>query len=156
CQEGEASLDELRALQYPAMITLTDQTGGLYYATLVNLGPNKASLMIGDQSWQVDRQWLSDNWGGSYTLLWRMPKGGVSLIASNAGQTQIQWLDNALSRALQQPERKVRRFDDELKHKLRQFQQDQGLTPDGIAGSNTLLRLNALSGEPMPRLEEAS
>ncbi|MCV5591650.1 hypothetical protein OFN17_29920, partial [Escherichia coli] len=38
CQEGEASLDELRALQYPAMITLTDQTGGLYYATLVNLG----------------------------------------------------------------------------------------------------------------------
>ena len=112
--------------------------------------------MIGDQSWQVDRQWLSDNWGGSYTLLWRMPKGGVSLIASNAGQTQIQWLDNALSRALQQPERKVRRFDGELKNKLQQFQRDQGLTPDGIAGSNTLLRLNALSGEPMPRLEEAS
>lgn len=156
CQEGEASLDELLALQYPAMITLTDQTGSLYYATLVNLGPSKASLMIGDQSWQVDRQWLSDNWGGSYTLLWRMPKGGVSLIASNAGQTQIQWLDNALSRALQQPERKVRRFDGELKNKLQQFQRDQGLTPDGIAGSNTLLRLNALSGEPMPRLEEAS
>ncbi|MGL4250335.1 MAG: ExeA family protein [Aeromonas sp.] len=156
CQEGEASLDELRTLQYPAMITLTDQTGGLYYATLVNLGPGKANLMIGSQSWQVDRQWLKDNWGGSYTLLWRMPKGGVSIIAGNAGQAQIQWLDNALSRALQQPERKVRRFDDELKNKLLQFQRDQGLTPDGIAGSNTLLRLNALSGETMPRLEEAS
>ncbi|MFB2863474.1 ExeA family protein [Aeromonas sp. MdU4] len=156
CQEGEASLDELRNLQHPAMITLNDETGGLYYATLVTLGPKQARLMIGNQSWQVDRQWLSDNWGGSYTLLWRMPKGGVTLIGSNAGQTQVQWLDNALSRALQQPERKVRRFDAELKNKLQQFQRDQGLTPDGIAGSNTLLRLNALSGEPMPKLEEAS
>ncbi|CAJ1818964.1 hypothetical protein PEKONANI_01689 [Aeromonas jandaei] len=156
CQEGEASLDELRNLQYPAMVSLTDETGGIYYATLVTLGPKQARLMIGNQSWQVERQWLSDNWGGSYTLLWRMPKGGASLIGNNAGQAQIQWLDNALSRALQQPERKVRRFDGELKNKLQQFQRDQGLNPDGIAGSNTLLRLNALSGEPMPRLEEAS
>lgn len=156
CQEGEASLAELHALQYPAMITLTDDTGGLYYATLAKLGPSHAQLMIGHQSWQVERQWLSDNWGGHYTLLWRMPKGGGSLIASHAGPTQIQWLDNALSRAQQQPERKVRRFDSQLKHKLQQFQRDQGLTPDGIAGSNTLLRLNALSGEPMPKLEDAS
>ena len=50
-----------------------------------------------------------------------------------------------------------RRFNTKyVKNKLQQFQRDQGLTPDGIAGSNTLLRLNALSGEPMPRLEEAS
>ena len=28
--------------------------------------------------------------------------------------------------------------------------------PDGIAGSNTLLRLNVASGEPMPRLEDES
>lgn len=28
------------------------------------------------------------------------------------------------------------------------------LTPDGIAGSNTLLRLNVMAGEPMPKLED--
>jgi general secretion pathway protein A len=104
----------------------------------------------------VDRQWLSDFWGGSYTLLWRMPKGGVALIGNNAGATQVQWLDNALSRALQQPDRKVRRFDAELKSKLQQFQREQGLNPDGIAGSNTLLRLNVMAGEPMPKLEDES
>ena len=151
-----ASAAELQALQYPALISLTDETGGLYYATLVSLGPDKASLLIGNQSWQVDRQWLSDAWGGSYTLLWRMPKGGVALIGNNAGATQVQWLDNTLSRALQQPDRKVRRFDAELKNKLQQFQREQGLTPDGIAGSNTLLRLNVVAGEPMPRLEDES
>ncbi|MNS05624.1 putative general secretion pathway protein A [compost metagenome] len=156
CQEGEASLAQLQALQHPALISLTDETGGLYYATLVSLGPDKASLLIGNQSWQVDRQWLSDAWGGSYTLLWRMPKGGVTLIGSNAGATQVQWLDNALSRAMQQPDRKVSRFDATLKNKLQQFQREQGLTPDGIAGSNTLLRLNAVAGEPMPRLEDES
>ncbi len=156
CQEGEATLAELQALQYPALISLTDETGGLYYATLVSLGPDKASLLIGNQSWQVDRQWLSDAWGGSYTLLWRMPKGGVPLIGSNASAAQAQWLDNALSRAMQQPDRKVSRFDATLKSKLQQFQREQGLTPDGIAGSNTLLRLNALAGEPMPRLEDES
>lgn len=156
CQEGEASLAELQALQYPALISLTDETGGLYYATLVSLGPDKASLLIGNQSWQVDRQWLSDAWGGSYTLLWRMPKGGVPLIGSNASAAQAQWLDNALNRAMQQPDRKVSRFDAALKSKLQQFQREQGLTPDGIAGSNTLLRLNAVAGEPMPRLEDES
>ncbi|TNI70418.1 AAA family ATPase [Aeromonas media] len=156
CQEGEASLAQLQALQHPALISLTDETGGLYYATLVSLGPDKASLLIGNQSWQVDRQWLSDAWGGSYTLLWRMPKGGVTLIGSNAGATQVQWLDNALSRAMQQPDRKVSRFDATLKNKLQQFQREQGLTPDGIAGSNTLLRLNVVAGEPMPRLEDES
>ena len=138
CQEGEASLTQLQALQYPALISLTDETGGLYYATLVSLGADKASLLIGNQSWQVDRQWLSDAWGGSYTLLWRMPRGNVPLIASNAGAAQVQWLDNALSRAMQQPDRKVSRFDATLKNKLQQFQREQGLTPDGIAGSNTL------------------
>ena len=156
CQEGDASLAELQALQHPALISLTDETGGIYYATLVNLGPDKANLLIGNQSWQVDRQWLSDFWGGSYTLLWRMPKGGVALIGNNAGATQVQWLDNALSRALQQPDRKVRRFDAELKNKLQQFQREQGLNPDGIAGSNTLLRLNVMAGEPMPKLEDES
>ncbi|MNV54635.1 putative general secretion pathway protein A [compost metagenome] len=104
----------------------------------------------------MDRQWLSDAWGGSYTLLWRMPKGGVPLIGSNASAAQAQWLDNALSRAMQQPDRKVSRFDATLKNKLQQFQREQGLTPDGIAGSNTLLRLNAVAGEPMPRLEDES
>ena len=82
--------------------------------------------------------------------------GGVALIGNNAGATQVQWLDNALSRALQQPDRKVRRFDAELKNKLQQFQREQGLNPDGIAGSNTLLRLNVMAGEPMPRLEDES
>ncbi len=156
CQEGDASLAELQALQHPALISLTDETGGIYYATLVSLGPDKANLLIGNQSWQVDRQWLSDFWGGSYTLLWRMPKGGVALIGNNAGATQVQWLDNALSRTLQQPDRKVRRFDAELKSKLQQFQREQGLNPDGIAGSNTLLRLNVMAGEPMPKLEDES
>ena len=156
CQEGDASLAQLQALQYPALISLTDETGGLYYATLVGLGADKASLLIGNQSWQVDRQWLSDAWGGSYTLLWRMPRGNLPLIGSNAAPAQIQWLDNALSRALQQPDRKVSRFDATLKNKLQQFQREQGLTPDGIAGSNTLLRLNVMAGEPMPRLEDES
>ncbi|MBV7598516.1 ExeA family protein [Aeromonas sp. sia0103] len=156
CQEGTASLTELQALQYPALISLTDETGGLYYATLVGLGADKASLLIGNQSWLVDRQWLSDAWGGSYTLLWRMPKGGVTLIGSNANAAQVQWLDSALNRAMQQPDRKVSRFDAELKNKLQQFQREQGLTPDGIAGSNTLLRLNVMAGEPMPRLEDQS
>ena len=65
-------------------------------------------------------------------------------------------VNGALSRAMQQPDRKVSRFDATLKNKLQQFQREQGLTPDGIAGSNTLLRLNVVAGEPMPRLEDES
>ncbi|MGL4351153.1 MAG: ExeA family protein [Plesiomonas shigelloides] len=154
CLSGEANLDELRSWQHPAMITLSDQSGNLYYATLASLKGNKANLIIGNQSWQVELEWLKSHWNSQYTLLWRMPKGNGYLITNHAPLTQIQWLENVLNRIKHQPNRKVHSFDNELKKKLIQFQQDQGLKADGIAGSKTLLKLNVLSGEAMPKLEE--
>ncbi len=80
-------------------------------------------------------------------------QGWRHLIGNNAGPSQVQWLDNA-SAGPAAAGSQVRRFDAELKTKLQQFQRAQGLNPDGIAGSNTLLRLNVMAGEPMPKLED--
>lgn len=155
CLSGSASLDEIAKMQHPAQITLKGEKGSRYYATLVSLGAEQAYLLIGEQSWNVERGWLNQHWDGEYTLLWRLPKGSA-VIGNGAGQPQAQWLENAVSKALKQAPRKVSRFDAELKRKVEQFQKRAGLSADGIAGANTLLRLNIIAGEPMPTLEEAS
>ena len=57
------------------------------------------------------------------------------------------------SRQVQQPDRKVSRFDaTALKNKLQQFQREQGLT-DGRHRRQTSCWEGMASGEPMPRLE---
>ena len=153
CQEGEASLADLQALQYPALVSLTDETGGTYYATLVNLGPDKANLLIGNQSWQVDRQWLSDYWGGSYPCCGACPRG------CHPDRQQRRPQPGAVARQRPQPGPAAAGSQGPP---LRCRAQDQaaavpacpGAEPDGIAGSNTLLRLNVMAGEPMPKLED--
>lgn len=58
-----------------------------------------------------------------------------------------------MSQALHQPVRnKLRRFDSQLESKVRQFQQQEGLKADGVAGEQTLLRLAIYSREDVPRL----
>ncbi|MFR9720607.1 AAA family ATPase [Aeromonas diversa] len=156
CLNGAGSLEELEKMQHPAQVSLKDEHGNGYYATLVSLGAKQAHLLIGEQSWDVERDWLTQHWGSDYTLLWRLPKDGSTIIGNGAGKAQAQWLENAVSKALKQAPRKVSRFDAELKRKVEQFQKSVGLNVDGVAGGNTLLRLNVIAGEPMPKLEEAS
>ncbi|MGL5947591.1 MAG: ExeA family protein [Aeromonas sp.] len=156
CLEGEASLSELRRWRHPALVSLNDATSGVYYATLVSIKGTQAELMVGAQRWQMTTQWLEDHWAGSYTLFWRPALGEATTIDRSASPALWQWLDDALSRASAQPVRQVSQFDDTLALKLQQFQQAQGLPADGVAGSHTLMRLNALAGEAMPRLEEVA
>ena len=88
-----------------------------------------------------------------WILLWRLPKSGSRSITPRSNKADLQWLENALSRAFKERPRKVSKFDSQLAEKLKRFQQAEGLKPDGVAGTQTLIRLNARGREPMPRLD---
>ena len=91
--------------------------------------------------------------GDEYTLLWRLPKSGARSITPRSNKADLQWLENALSRAFKERPRKISKFDEPLAAKLKRFQEQEGLKPDGVAGPQTLIRLNARGREPMPRLD---
>jgi general secretion pathway protein A len=153
CQQGTGGLDEVVALDHPAVVRLYDENATEFYADLLRVDSKEADLLVDGESWTVSRDWLAQAWGDEYTLLWRLPKGGARSITPRSNKAEVQWLENALSRAFKERPRKVSKFDDELAAKLKRFQETEGLKPDGVAGTQTLIRLNARSREPMPRLD---
>ena len=153
CQQGSGKLEEVAALDHPAVVRLFDENATEFYADLLRLDDKSADLLIDGETWTVTRPWLEQAWGDDYTLLWRLPKSGSRSINANSSKADLQWLENALSRAFKERPRKVSKFDSQLAEKLKRFQQAEGLKPDGVAGTQTLIRLNARGREPMPRLD---
>ena len=153
CQQGSAKLADVAAIDHPVLIRLFDENAQEFYADLLRLDDKRADLLIDGESWSVDRSWLEQAWGDEYTLLWRLPKSGSRLITPRSSGADLQWLENALSQAFKERPRKVSKFDGALADKLKRFQQAEGLQADGVAGTQTLIRLNARSHEVMPRLD---
>lgn len=153
CQQGSGPLDELVSLDHPAVVRLYDENATEFYADLLRIDEKEADLLVDGEAWTVTREWLTQAWGDEYTLLWRLPKSGSRSITPRSSKADLQWLENALSRAFKERPRKVSKFDTELAAKLKRFQENEGLKPDGVAGTQTLIRLNARSREPMPRLD---
>ena len=153
CQQGSGSLKSLLELDHPAVVRLFDENATEFYADLLRVDDQEADLLIDGESWTVSRDWLEQAWGDEYTLLWRLPKSGTRSITPRSNKADLQWLENALSRAFKERPRKISKFDEPLAAKLKRFQEQEGLKPDGVAGPQTLIRLNARGREPMPRLD---
>ena len=75
------------------------------------------------------------------------------MISKRSGVADVRWLEAAVSQALRLPVRNnVSRFDAHRTDKVRQFQKQEGLVEDGVAGEQTLLRLVIRSQKAVPRL----
>lgn len=153
CLSGSGKLSSVAGLDHPAVIKLFDENAQEFYATLIRLDEKQADLLIDGESWSVARSWLEQSWGDEYQLLWRPPKSGSRMINAKSSGADLQWLENALSQAAKERPRKVSKFDAQLAEKLKRFQLAEGLQADGVAGTQTLVRLNARSREVMPRLD---
>ncbi len=144
----------LREVNLPALITLEDQ-GERFYAVLRYWGA-KVELWLGDHSILVSEQWLGQRWQGEFQVLWQPPQGfdGV-LKKGNQGQA-VYWLEQSLSLIQGQAPRQTFSFDQQLSQQVRQFQQQNNLNADGMAGVFTLLRLNQQIYVDQPRLQEVN
>ena len=153
CIQGQASLDEIIKLNYPVVARLTEKNGPELYAVVLHVADGQADLLLGSEKWQVSQEWLSKAWGQDYTVLWQLPESSNKIISKRSGPADVLWLETVVSQALHQPPRnKLSRFDNQLVTKVRQFQKQEGLTEDGVAGEQTLLRLVVRSREAIPRL----
>jgi general secretion pathway protein A len=153
CVQGQASVDEIIKLNYPVVVRLNGKHGQDSYITILHIADQEVDILLADERWLVSRAWLEKVWGQDYTLLWQLPDSSNTLISKRSGPADVLWLESVVSQALQQPARKkISRFDATLAGKIRQFQTNEGLTADGVAGEQTLLRLVIRSHEPVPRL----
>ena len=154
CRSARAGLDELRELNRPAVLLLRDGQGREFYATLTALGDKTAGFALGAQAGTVAIGALAEQWSGQYTLLWRMPPDARENIRLAERGPAVAWLSRQLAQARgdkaepgEDPS-----FDQALLRQVKQFQLAEGLIPDGVVGTRTLMRLAAVADGTAPNL----
>src|ERR1700760_1932435 len=71
CLEQKGSWAQVRALNRPAILTLTDDQGTRHRVVLSKLDDRFATLNVGDHSERVTLEELSRDWFGEFTLIWK-------------------------------------------------------------------------------------
>ncbi len=155
CLAAKGTLDDVQALNLPALVRLRQDEGVEFFAALLGMEAGAAELAVDGQHSRVRFETLQRHWGGEYAVLWRGPPGDRPEMGLYSRGADVAWLARALARAEGRespalPDSVV--FDTTLRRQVIRFQTGQGLEPDGIAGPQTLVRLAALASDDQPRL----
>ncbi len=144
----------LRRLDLPAMLTLTAPDGDRHYATMTALHDDAATLDVAGETMTFPLAEIERFWDGAFVALWRTPGLSSSDLRPGMSSRDVAWLRQQLANGGTPEGTTV--YDDELKRRVVAFQRANGLTPDGIVGDETLVRLTALGTDArMPSLSKA-
>ena len=154
CRASRGGLDELRQLNRPAVLQMQDHRGEEFHATLTALDDKSATFALGAETRVISLDALAAQWGGRYTVLWRMPRDVHENIREGERGPAVAWLSQQLAQVqgrVADPNKEPL-FDDVLVRQVKQFQLAQGLVPDGAVGPQTLMRLSAVADQAAPKL----
>jgi general secretion pathway protein A len=154
CLKTRGNWRSLRHLNRPAVLTLFNNQGQEFYVTLTAIQEQAATLVVGSETRTVSVEEIESRWFGDYTLLWRPPPEFHGAIQPGDGGTEVQWLDRQLAAVQGQTPQPLQDFvfDDAMISQVKKFQLDEGLVPDGIVGTQTLIHLNTVVDGEVPLL----
>ncbi len=152
CLNGTGSIRTLKEMNHPAVVKMFDKRNQPYFATLIAINDG-FEILINANRIKVTEDWFNKHWSGAYTLFWQAPDGYQRAIGFGATGNAVQWLDDSLAQVLGYPARSARQFDYELQDRVMRFQEKHNLEADGIAGVQTILRLNLAVNSAMPKLK---
>jgi general secretion pathway protein A len=155
CVSLRSSLAQLRELNRPAVLTLSDAERRTHQVLLTALAADAATLQIGGSTANVAIADLSAYWFGDLVLMWhptaatlnRIGPGSRGAAVRDLRYRLIRWSNSTASSSSVE-------FDDELAHLIEDFQKAHHLTADGVAGLDTQLLLDselAAAGSPLLR-----
>jgi general secretion pathway protein A len=155
CLEGKESLDAVKAMDKPAVMRIQDEDGEDGYVVLSAVEGQRATLHVGNTVKVVDTKELSRRWLGEYLLLWRLPPGHKEEVRVGDEGPLVSWMVKQLAMSegtVAERGTAGRVYTREIAQKVRQFQVNTGLVPDGLIGPKTLIRLGNVSESRDPSL----
>jgi general secretion pathway protein A len=159
CLYQRGTLDQVRTLGRPVILTLRDGSNNPHQVVLAALGPRSAAIDIGGTSYRVANSEIEQLWFGEYLLLWRPGTSGVKSFLPGMRDPDVRWLRESLARIQGKPVEPMDSdlFDENLAGRIREYQRDRGLPVDGMAGHATQVAISSeLGGGDMPRLAQAN
>src|SRR6267378_910436 len=135
----------LRRLNLPAILELATPDGRKHHVVLAGLDGERVTLEIDDVRVAMPTAEIERFWDGAFVTVWKSPVVGPLPLQPGMRGRDVAWLRRELGaldgRAPSAGASQV--YDEELKRRVAAFQQVESLTPDGIAGEETLVRLAA-------------
>jgi general secretion pathway protein A len=154
CLQTKGGIDDLRLLDRPAVLTLRDDPVAPNYVLLTALDKRNATITApGGAPQTIGLDALGARFGGEFTTFWRAPRSWRDEVSVGDHGPDVDWLAKRLSQLyeLKKPQEN-QPLDAALRSRLTEFQTEQHLKADGVAGPKTFIRLYQLGGVQEPRL----
>jgi general secretion pathway protein A len=153
CLQARGGLSELRYVNQPAVLVM-DGSGKErpFHALLMALDEDSATFLIAGAARRVALADMAQQWSGRYVLLWQAPPGFGDALSAGSRGPGVTWLRQALVRLHGGDAQGPAWYDAELAARVKAFQMAQGMVPDGVADVFTIIRLNMLLDQSLPRL----
>ena len=153
CLFQKGSWAQLRTLNRPAILTLTDDVGGTHQVLLIALTDEAATIELGGKPQDVPIATISRYWFGDFLLLWRPPLEVAKSLGPGMRGAEVRWLHDNLRAAQGLPAERAASnlYDEELTGLVQDFQRTHRLNADGVAGVQTQIVLDTVlnpSGSP--------
>jgi general secretion pathway protein A len=150
CLMQRGSLAQLRMLNRPAILMLSDDAGTASQVVLRALRDDTAQLQIGTQSAAISIAELTRFWFGDFVLLWRPSGKDVRDLSAGMHGPPVRQLREQLNRwsGAGSNASTSDAFDGSLVQLVEQFQRANRLAVDGIAGIETQVALDAVLAAP--------
>ena len=121
------------------------------YAALLGFDEQYALLQHEGKEFRVSLPWLGSLWTGDYTFLWQVPPGYQQAIGPGSQGEPVRWLARQFAVLDQQSAPLAdEEYNDALMVRITFFQRQHGLRDDGVAGQQTLLKVNEVLGLARP------
>lgn len=158
CWFRRGSLEDLRALNRPAIVELMDAGGMRHHLVVTGVEAGRVWFDLGNRTASFDLVEVLRRWNGGFIVVWQPPLPAVDGIYPWTRGEAIVWLRERLAEIrgvpLRLPASDV--YDDELKAQVLAFQRAHNLEQDGIVGPQTFIQLNTvLSDAHTPLLTPA-
>ena len=146
CLFQKGSWAQLRTLNRPAILTLTDDIGRTHQVLLTSLGEETATIDLGGESRPVSIAGMSRYWFGDFLLLWRPPLAVAKALAPGMRGADVRWLRENLRVAQGLPAAPAGSdfYDEDLARLVQDFQRQHRLNIDGVAGVQTQIVLDTV------------
>jgi len=134
CLRRQGNLKQIRKINHPILLQLEDDS----LITLTKLNPRKIGLLDNTNTLIFkSKQWLEQQWLGTYFIIWPMP---AELLIELEPKALSKW---SLEMANTIANDRISARD--LNKWIKAFQKEQGLLADGIIGSETQMALSLMA-----------
>ncbi len=150
CSSKIGSWQTLVDLNMPVVLKLNVEESPVY-AVLYKTDDENIEILVNEERIRIARKWIEPLWRGEYYLVWK--SSFYNTLKADMEGDDVALLDKKLSQVLGEPERNIEVFDGEVERKVSLFQRWQKMSVDGIAGEQTLRRLELLTQQDAPTLK---